>query len=208
MPGPTIDLSIYASEEQLLAGLRRHEPDACTCLVKRFAPLVYARVLRLLGDPDEAEGALQATFISACAKFDSYEGRGGLGTWLYRIATNQALMELRRARPQISIDDMAETLGPDDVPHRLQSWPADPAALTLDHELSEQLDAALRALTEGMRTVFVLRELHGLTTEETAAALGLSESAVKVRLHRARLRLRELLAGYLSADDHTPGEGA
>ena len=117
-------------------------------------------------------------------------------------------MELRRARPQVSIEDMAETLGPDDVPRQLQAWPADPAALALDHELAEQLERALRALPEGMRTVFVLRELQGLSTEETAAALGLGESAVKVRLHRARLRLRELLAAYLAADDHRAGEGA
>lgn len=200
MPGPPIDLSIYADEEQLLEGLRRHEPDACTCLVKRFAPLVYARVLRLLGDPDEAEGALQTTFVSACAKLDSYEGRGGLGTWLYRIATNEALMQLRRTRPQVPLDDVAETLGPDDVPRQLQPWPADPAALALDHELAGQLEAALQQLGEGLRVVFVLRELQGMSTEETAAALGLGESAVKVRLHRARLRLRELLAGYLLAE--------
>ncbi|HWQ14870.1 MAG TPA: sigma-70 family RNA polymerase sigma factor [Roseiflexaceae bacterium] len=199
MPGPHIDLSIYANEEQLLAGLRRHEPDACTCLVKRFAPLVYARALHLLGDPDEAEGALQATFVSACAKLDSYEGRSGLGTWLYRIVTNEALMQLRRTRPQVSLDEVAEALGPEDVPYQLQPWPADPAALALDHELAGQLERALLALPEGLRVVFVLRELQGLSTDETAAALGLGESAVKVRLHRARLRLRELLAGYLSA---------
>jgi RNA polymerase sigma-70 factor, ECF subfamily len=207
MPGPHIDLSIYADEEQLLAGLRRREPDACTCLVKRFAPLVYARALRLLGDADAAEGALQATFVSACAKLDSYEGRGGLGTWLYRIATNEALMELRRGRLQVPLDEVAETLGPDDVPRQLQAWPADPASLALDHELVEQLERALQSLPEGMRVVFVLRELQGLSTEETARALGLGESAIKVRLYRARLRLRELLAGYLSADDSRPTEG-
>jgi RNA polymerase sigma-70 factor (ECF subfamily) len=201
MPGPPIDLSIYADEGQLLAGLRRREPDACTCLVKRFAPLVYAQALRLLGDADEAEGALQATFVSACAKLDSYEGRSGLGTWLYRIATNEALMQLRRTRPQVSLDDLDETLGPDDVPSQLRAWPADPAALALDHELRDQLEAALQALPEKLRVVFVLRELQRLSTEETAAALGLGESAVKVRLHRARLRLREQLAGYLSVEE-------
>lgn len=200
MPGPQIDLSIYADEEQLLAGLRRHEPDACTCMVKRFAPLVYAQAMRLLRDPDEAEGALQTTFVQACSRLDSYEGRSGLGAWLYRIATNESLMLLRRRRAQVPLDDVAETLGPDDVPRQVQPWPADPAALALDHELRDQLEAALAALPEGMRVVFVLRELQGFSTEETAAALGLGESAVKVRLHRARLRLRELLAGYLTAE--------
>jgi RNA polymerase sigma-70 factor (ECF subfamily) len=201
MPGLHIDLSIYADEEQLLAGLRRHEPDACTCLVKYFAPLVYARTLRLLGDPDEAEGALQTTFVNACAKLDSYEGRGGLGTWLYRIATNEALMQLRRTRPQISLDEMADTLGPGDLPQQLQPWPSDPAALALDHELTDQLETALRTLPEGLRVVFVLREIQELSTEETAVALGIGTSAVKVRLHRARLRLREQIASYLSAEE-------
>jgi RNA polymerase sigma-70 factor (ECF subfamily) len=206
MPGPHIDLSIYTDEEQLLAGLRRHEPDACTCLVKHFAPLVYARALRLLGDPDEAEGALQTTFIHACAKLDSYEGRGGLGTWLYRIATNEALMQLRRTRPQVSLDEIGETIGPDDLPHQLHSWPSDPAVLVLSHELTDQLEMALQTLPEGLRVVFVLRELQGLNTEETATALAIGESAVKVRLHRARLRLRELLANYVFAGEGTYDE--
>jgi RNA polymerase sigma-70 factor (ECF subfamily) len=200
MPGPHIDLSIYDNEEQLLLGLRHHEPDACTCLVKRFAPLIYARALRLLGDPDEAEGILQATFVSACAKLDSYEGRSGLGTWLYRIATNEALMQLRRTRDQVSLDTLPDTLGREDLPVQLQPWPTDPADLALDHELSGQLDVALQSLPESLRVVFVLREIHGLSTEETAAALDLGVSAVKVRLHRARLRLRELLTGYMALE--------
>lgn len=201
MPGPHIDLSIYADESQLLIGLRHHEADACTCLVKHFAPLVYARALRLMGDADEAEGVLQATFVSACAKIDSYEGRSGLGTWLYRIATNEALMQLRRTRPQVSLELVADTLGQEDLPRQLQPWPADPADLALDHELGSQLEAALQSLPDALRVVFVLRELHGLSTEEAALALGIGESAVKVRLHRARLKLRELLASYLAIEE-------
>ena len=78
MSGPKIDLSIYADEKHLLNGLRAGEPDACTCLVKRFAPLVYAQALRLVNDPDEAEGVLQETFIKACAKIGDFEQRSGL----------------------------------------------------------------------------------------------------------------------------------
>jgi RNA polymerase sigma-70 factor (ECF subfamily) len=169
-------------------------------MVKHYAPLVYAQALRLLGDPDEAEGALQTTFIHACDRLDSYEGRGGLGTWLYRIATNEALMLLRRRRPQVLIDDLAESLGAGDLPQQIQPWPSDPAALALDHELRAQLEEALAQLPEGMRVVFVMREIQGMHTDEVAAALGLGESAVKVRLHRARLRLRELLSGYMLAE--------
>jgi len=199
VPGPKIDLTVYDSEAALLEGLRKGEPDACTCLVKRFAPLVYTKALRMVGDPDEAEGVLQLTFIKACEKFATFEGRSHLGTWLYRIATNEGLMKLRRRKAVTeSIDNAAETIRPEDIPQNLHAWSIDPSVAALDSELRCQLDAALAALPESLRTVFVLREIAGLSTEETATALNLGESAVKVRLHRARLRLRELLAGYLT----------
>lgn len=202
MPGPTIDLTVYVSEETLLEGLRRGEPDACTCLVKRFAPLVYARALRLVGSPDAAEGVLQMTFIKACEKFPTFEGRSGLGSWLYRIATNEALMELRRHRaPTDSIEQLGETIRPEDLPRNLHAWPANPADAALGTELRARLESALAMLPERLRVAFVLREIEGLSTEETAAALGLGASAVKVRLHRARLRLRELLADYFAGEE-------
>jgi RNA polymerase sigma-70 factor (ECF subfamily) len=197
MPGLTIDLTIYDDEEALLAGLRRREPDACACLIKRFAPLVYAQAIRLLGDVDEAEGALQQTFIKACDKLDTYEGRSGLGSWLYRIATNEALMLLRQRSPRIAIDDVADTIQADEMPQHLTPWTLDPATAALNSELRATLEQALMALPETLRVVFVLRDIQGLSTEETAAMLGLGESAVKVRLHRARLRLRELLSTYM-----------
>lgn len=200
MPGPHIDISVYDSEAALLEGLRKGEPDACTCLVKRFAPLVYAKALRMVGDPDEAEGVLQLTFIKACEKIGSFEGRSNLGTWLYRIAANEGLMKLRRRKAMELIDDVAETIRPEDLPQNLHAWSLDPAGAALDSELRGQLDAALGALPESLRSVFVLREIAGLSTEETAAILELGESAVKVRLHRARLRLRELLAGYFAVE--------
>ena len=205
MPGPTIDLQIYDNEETLLEGLRRGEPDACTCLVKRFAPLVYAKALRLLGDVDEAEGVLQLTFIKACEKLSTFEGRSQLGSWLYRIATNEALMQLRgRAASTTPIEDVVDTIQSSDLPQHLHAWPIDPADAALGDELRTQLGAALAALPESLRVVFVLREQQGLSTEETATALGLGASAVKVRLHRARLRLRELLADYLTTEGGTP----
>ena len=197
MPGLIINLSIYADEAALLAGLRRHDPDACTCLVKRFAPLVYARALRLVGDPDDAEGVLQTTFIKTCDALPNFDGASSLGTWIYRIATNEGLMLLRQRRPQVALDVVAELLPADELPHPNRSWTIDPGRAVLNGELRDQLAQAIAALPEPLRVVVTLRDIAELSTEETAAQLGITPGAVKVRLHRARLRLRDLLAGYL-----------
>jgi len=208
MPGPTIDLTIYDDEAALLAGLRRHDPDACTCMVKRFAPLVYARALRLTGDHDEAESVLQTTFIKACDALPTFEGASGLGTWIYRIATNEGLMLLRRRKPQVALDDVVETLQPDDVPQQRQGWAPDPLRAALDDELHVELEQAIAALPEPLRIVVLLRDIEQFSTQETAEQLGLTPGATKVRLHRARLRLREALAEYMAsrteADDAGP----
>ena len=209
MPGPTIDLSIYADEAALLSGLRRRDPDACTCMVKRFAPLVYARALRLIGDPDEAEGVLQTTFIKACEALPTFDGVSSLGSWIYRIATNEGLMLLRKRKPQVALDEVAETLQPDELPQQPAAWAPDPLRVALNGELQRELERAIAALPEPLRVVVELRDIEQLRTEEAAERLGLSEGAVKVRLHRARLKLREALSAYLTSpteaeDERTP----
>jgi RNA polymerase sigma-70 factor (ECF subfamily) len=201
MPGPTIDLSIYEDEAALLAGLRLHEPDACTCMVKRFAPLVYARALRLMDDPDDAESVLQSTFIKACDALPTFNGGSSLGTWIYRIAINEGQMLLRQRRPQVSLDTVAETLQPDELPQQRQPWAPDPLRAALDGELHAEIEHAIAALPEPLRVVVVLRDVEQLSTEETATQLGLTPSAVKVRLHRGRLRLREELARYMTSPE-------
>ncbi len=207
MPGPEITLSVYDDEAQLLDGLRRHEPDACTCMVKRFAPLVYARALRLTGDPDEAEGVLQTTFINACAALDRFDGMSSLGTWIYRIATNEGLMLLRRRRPTLALDAVAEHVQPEDLPPQRATWAVDPLRAALASELRARLEQAILALPTNLRAVVLLRDVEGLSTEETAAQLGLTPGAVKVRLHRARQRLREHLAAYLEASPQEDAAG-
>lgn len=198
MSGLKIDLHRYDNEDALLEGLRNEEPDACTCLVKRFAPLVYRHALQLLNDPDEAENVLQQTFVKVCAKIKEFEGRSSLGTWIYRIATNEVLMDLRRRRtPTTSIDTLGDTFQASDIPQNLGAWSLDPMRAVLDTEMRDYLERALASLSEGLRVIFILREMRGFSTTETAEILGIGESAVKVRLHRARLRLRELLASYL-----------
>jgi RNA polymerase sigma-70 factor (ECF subfamily) len=118
-----------------------------------------------------------------------------LETWLYRIAYNASLDRLRRKPTDpLPADDSDEANIP--MPQSFVDWGPSPEGALLKAEAHVTLDTAIAALPPGLRAVFVLRDIEGLTTEATAEALGLSVAAVKVRLHRARLALRERLAGY------------
>jgi len=161
-----------------------------------------------MSDPQEAEEVLQETFVSAFRALDRFEGRSQLSTWLYRIGYNAAMMRLRKRRvPTESLDEPKVTDDGEMIPRQLVDWSALPDELALGKELRDVLDAALATLPESLRSVFVLRDIEGLSTAETAAALGLTETNVKVRLHRARLALRERLAGYFTSaatETHQP----
>jgi RNA polymerase sigma-70 factor, ECF subfamily len=178
--------------------LKAGEPEAFTEMVERYSGTVYNLALRLMrNDPMEAEDVLQETFISAYRALDRFEGRSLLSTWLYRIAYNAALMRLRkRELPTVSIDEPFENEEGDPIPRQLVDWSAAPDRLLLNGELRGALHAAVAALPETLRSVFVLRDIEGLSTAETAAVLDLTQTNVKVRLHRARLALRERLSTY------------
>jgi RNA polymerase sigma-70 factor (ECF subfamily) len=193
-----IDLSVYDDETALLEGLRQKDRLACTCLLKRFAPRLYRLALQLTGEPDEAEDVLQEAFIQACAHVTDFEGRSSLGTWLHRIVLNTALARLRRkslATVPLESDDpgmlAAQHLGIDRM--------AGPSDVVLARELGETLERAILALPDSLRAAFVLRDIEGLSTKEAAAALGIADSALKVRLHRARAALRGMLAPTFEA---------
>jgi len=194
-----IDLSIYDDEEALLQGLKNGDHHACACMLKRYAPRVYAVALRMMGDPDEAEEVLQDTFISACKNISSFEGRSALNTWLHRIATNAALMRLRKRKDrEVSLDSPIEILDGEDIPRQIEDWAFQPAHQVLDSETRDVIEQAVAELPDTLRTVFILRDIQGYNTAETADMLNISVSAAKVRLHRARLRMRELLTPYFS----------
>ncbi len=195
----------YRTDEELVAALKAGKRDACAELVRRYSSRLYRVVYRILGSPEEAEEALQETFISACDKIKTFQEKSQLGTWLYRIATNAALMRLRRLKhSHVSLDSPVETEEGDFLPRNLADWRFDPHRAALNEELRQVLEDAIQALPETLRVVFILRELEGLSTQETARALGISESATKVRLHRARLMLREYLTPYLSGQLTNP----
>lgn len=195
-----IDLTVYEDEPELLAGLRRGERMACTCLLKRFAPRLNRLALHLMGDADEAEDVLQEAFINACAHVGEFEGRSGMGTWLHRIVRNTALGRLRsqsRRSGAVTHDTGELEAVPDDA--------AEPEDQVVTNELGARLEQAILALPTSTRAAFVLRDVEGLSTADAAADLGISESALKVRLHRARQSLRTALAE--DAANVTPASG-
>lgn len=186
-----IDLTVYEDDQELLSGLRGGDTLACTCFMKWYAPAMTRLALRMVGDPDEAEGVVQDSFIAACAKMDSFRAESSLKTWLHRIVVNTALMRLRKRRPERLSDDPADEYKY--LPELLINNKDEPLENILTSELEDELSQAIMELPESLRTTLVLREHEGLSTRETAETLGISESAVKVRLHRARNALREHL---------------
>jgi RNA polymerase sigma-70 factor (ECF subfamily) len=186
-------------EDDLLARLRAGDKAACSECVERHAPAVYRQALRLMGTEQEAEEVVQETFLSAFKAIHRFEGRSGLSTWLYRIAHNVAMMRLRRSEPVfVPIDDPGSDDGTIDTPLQFFDWCCLPERDFDKEETREELERAIRTLPDRPRSVFILRDIEGLSTEETAEILDLSPEAVRTRLHRARLILREQLSDYFA----------
>jgi RNA polymerase sigma-70 factor (ECF subfamily) len=166
-------------------------------MVDRFSPGIFRLALRMLGNEQDAEDILQETFIKALKSLDGFEERSTLSTWLYRIAMNEALMALRKHRiPTVSIDEEKDDDEGPDGPREIVDWCCLPEEELLGSETRKFLDKAIQKLSPALRAVFVLRDMQGLSVNETAEALNISENAVKTRLLRARLKLREELSAY------------
>lgn len=190
------DAPVVEEEERtLLARAKAGDFSAFERLVNRHERKVYAIGLRLVG-PGEAEDVVQTTFLAALEHIEDFREEASFGTWVARIATNAALKTLRRRREKgtVSIDaPAADDEGPIPHPEIVAPWRDDPVRLVERRELRRILDEAIEALPERQREVFVLREVAGLSVEETAQALEITPANVKVRDFRARLMLREKL---------------
>ena len=184
-------------ETALIARIQGGDKAACAECIEIHSPAIYRLALRLMQNEAEAEDVMQETFLNAFRAIDSFEGRSGLGTWLYRIAYNAAMMRLRRPNPyMVSVDETLLSDTQTIVPRQLFDWCCLPEEDFESDEVRTELEKAIHELPESLKAVFVLRELEGLSTAETAETLELSPGAVKVRLHRARLWLRERLTPY------------
>lgn len=175
-----------AADAALVERCRRGELGAFEELYRQHAARLYNVALRMLGNGADAEDAVQDTFLAAHKRLDSFRGEAALGTWLYRLAVNQCLDRLRSraGREQLATDSL-------DEPTRV--W--QPAARADRPVERMDLKSAIARLPEGSRSVFVLHDVEGLEHREIGTLLGISEGTSKSQLHKARLRLREMLQG-------------
>ena len=176
---------------------RQGDAAAFTELVTRYERRIFRLAKNITQSEEDAEDVLQETFLKAYEHLGGFQGQSKFYTWIVRIAVNEALMKLRKRKTDktVSLDENIDT-GEETVVREIAVWDDNPEQRYSQTEIREILEKAVQSLRPAFRTVFVLRDVEDLSTEETAAALDLSIPAVKSRLLRARLQLREKLTRY------------
>ncbi|MBI9046340.1 MAG: sigma-70 family RNA polymerase sigma factor [Anaerolineaceae bacterium] len=192
-------------EEIDIAKLQKGDREEFAKFVDNYSGIIYGLILKIVKDATEAEDILQETFIKVLKNLKGFEGRSSLSTWLYRIATNEALMYLRKQKMIFNFDDNSnEDMEDFDV----IDWCCLPEKEMISSETQEYLMTAVEKLSLSLQLVFHLRDLDGLSVRETAMVLDISESAVKTRLSRARMQLRNELTNYFNIKFDLPEEVA
>lgn len=185
-------------EGSLVAEAKAGKVTAFEELVNLYERKIFRLARHITGNPEEAEDVLQETFLKAFTHLDQFQGDSKFYTWLVRIAVNESLMKLRKRSSDrsVSLDEMVET---DDnlMPREVEDWGDNPEQRFAKDELQRILSEAVDSLEPAFRTVFLLRDVEQFSTEETAQLLNLSVPAVKSRLLRARLKLRQRLSKFL-----------
>jgi RNA polymerase sigma-70 factor (ECF subfamily) len=184
-------------ESGLVARARDGDSEAFNVLVNRYSRKIYRLAKHITQNDEDAEDVLQETFLKAYEHLNGFQGQSKFYTWIVRIAVNESLMKLRKRKSDRSVplDEPLDT-GEDTVVREIAVWDENPEQKYSREELAQILDEAVQGLKPVFRTVFVLRDIEELSTEETAEALGISVPAVKSRLLRARLQLREKLSRF------------
>src|SRR5882757_6914917 len=191
LEGPVTD------ELTLVQAAKKGDDSAFEELVRRYDRNVFRIAQHITQNREDAEDVVQEAFLKAYRNLEKFQEQSKFYTWLVRIAVNEALMKLRRRKPErtVSLDEDVKTED-DSLPREVADWSPNPEQLYNQEELRDILSRTIQGLPPTFRTVFVLRDVEGLSTEETAEALELSVPAVKSRLLRARLQLRERLNRY------------
>ena len=188
------------SDEELVARARAKDFVAFEKLLDRYEDRIFRLAYRFVRNETEAKEILQDTFLTIWRKLDTFKGDSQFSSWLYRVAANAALMRLRaqRRHPEVSTEDLPigylDNYG--QIPPQTENWAKRPDDELQSEELRRHIQSAVDALPEIYRTVFLIRDVEGLSTEETAEVLQISVPTVKTRLHRARIALRDSISTY------------
>jgi len=185
-----------ANETELVTKARAGDVDAFTTLVRQYDRYIYRLALHITGNQEDAEDVLQEAMLKAYTRIGQFQGDSRFYTWLVRIAVNEALMKLRKRATharEVSLDEPVDDGDRTSVVREIEDWGDNPEQRYARVELQNILDEVIERLEPMYRAVFVLRDVENFSTEETAEMLNLSVPAVKSRLLRARLQLRERL---------------
>ena len=183
-------------ETILVEKAKNGDKAALSQLVNAYSSRIYNLALRILRNKEDAEDILQETFLTVVEKLHTFDGRSGFFTWIYRIATNASLMKLRKKK--LVFKDLGND---EDYSESIESrvfvdWTQDPSINIYDEEVKRKIDEAVNKLSDIYRSVFVLRDIEGLSIKETSTILNITEENVKIRLRRARQFLRDILSEY------------
>jgi RNA polymerase sigma-70 factor (ECF subfamily) len=192
-----VEVPVVDDEVELVDKARKGDAASFSVLLRRYEGKIFRLAMNITQNREDAEDVLQEAFLKAYEHLDQFQGNSRFYTWIVRIAVNQALMKLRKRRSDraVSLDEQIDT-GEDTVVREIAAWDPDPEQRFSQVELNQILTGAIEDLEPIYRTVFTLRDVDGLSTEETAEALDLTVPAVKSRLLRARLQLRDKLTRF------------
>jgi RNA polymerase sigma-70 factor (ECF subfamily) len=210
MPVSQAAESAPAADARLLEAVTAGEPGAFDAFVERYGRRLFAFGLRMCGHREDAEDVFQDTLLKAYQGLSELRDPGAVRTWLYRVASNQCLMNRRGRQParELPLADFKPAGWESGEMAPIADWSARPDEAAHQAELREVLEAAILELPPDFKVVVLLRDVEGLSTREAAEALGIGEGAVKMRLHRARLALRQRLERYFEGDGGAAEEGA
>jgi RNA polymerase sigma-70 factor (ECF subfamily) len=196
-PHPRPSTIAREDEHLLVAAAKGGDLSAFNELVNRYERKIFRLTMNITRNKEDAEDSMQEAFLKAYAHLKDFAGDSRFYTWLVRIAANEALMRLRKRRPnQFSLDEPIPGDNEELIPRDIEDWGPSPEQRYGQVEMHDILSSAIDDLEPGFRTAFVLRDVENLSTEETAKIMGISVPAVKSRLLRARLKLREKLHRY------------
>jgi RNA polymerase sigma-70 factor (ECF subfamily) len=196
-PKPMPSTIVRDDEAQLVSAAKAGDAAAFEELVNRYERKIFRLGMNITQNKEDAEDVMQEAFLKSFKNLDHFQGDSRFYTWLVRIAVNEALMKLRKRRPnQVSIDEPLTTDDDDSVFREIEDWGPSPEQKFAQTELNRILNEVIGELDPIFRVAFLLRDVEGVSTEETAQILGISVAAVKSRLLRARLKLRQKLNKY------------